>query len=106
MFHDTKQHLGIEAPQNRTCPAARHIAPPAFLLYSLIVWWHEQVRACPAPALLNWRGKSHSSFADMLSALRAESLQNLSPQVFSTPLLPPGVQKLIQDLTNLFQLAT
>lgn len=105
-FHDTKQHLGIEEPQNRTCPAARHTAPTAFLLYSLIVWWHEQVREHPAPALLNWRGKSHPSFADMLCALRAESLQNISPESFSTPPLPPDVHKLIQHLTKLFQLAT
>lgn len=105
-FHDTKQHLGIEEPQNRTCPAARHTAPTAFLLYSLIVWWHEQVRESAAPAVLNWRGKSHPSFADMLCALRAESLQNISPESFSTPPLPPNVQKLIQHLTKLFQLAT
>ena len=105
-FHDTKQHLGIEEPQNRTRPAAHRTAPTAFLLYSLIVWWHEQVRDQPAPALLNWRGKRHPSFADMLSALRAESLQNLSLEGFSTPPLPPNVQKLIQHLTNLFQLAT
>jgi len=105
-FHDTKQHLGIEEPQNRTCPAARHTAPTAFLLYSLIVWWYEQVREEPAPAVLNWRGKTHPSFADMLCALRAESLQNISPKSFSTPPLPPDIQKLIQHLTKLVQLAT
>lgn len=105
-FHDTKQHLGIEEPQNRTRPAAQRTAPMALLLYSLIVWWHEQVREQPAEPLLMWRGKSHPSFADMLSALRVESLQNISPRGFSTPPLPPNIQKLIQHLTKLFQLAT
>lgn len=105
-FHDAKQHLGIEEPQNRTRPAAQRTAPTALLLYSLIVWWHEQVRDEPAPRLLTWRGKSHPSFADMLSALRVESLQNISPEGFCTPPLPPPIQKLIQHLTKLFQLAT
>ena len=50
-FHDTKQHLGIDEPQNRTRPAARRTAPTALLLYSLIVWWHEQAREQPAPSL-------------------------------------------------------
>lgn len=105
-FHDSKQHLGIEEPQNRTRPAAGRTTPTAFLLYSLIVWWHEQVRDEPAPALWTWRGKTHPSFADMLSALRLEPLQNLSPEGSSTPPLPPPIQKLIQHLTRLFQLAT
>jgi len=73
-FHDTKQHLGIAEPQNRTRPAAQRTAPMALLLYSLIIWWHEQVREQPAAALRSWQGKSHPSFADMLSALRVESL--------------------------------
>lgn len=105
-FHDTKQHLGIEEPQNRARPAAQRTAPTALLLYSLIVWWHEQVRDDPAPAVLGWRGKSHPSFADMLCSLRLESLQNISPDNFFTPPLPPNIQKLIQHLTKLFQLAT
>lgn len=105
-FHDSKQHLGIKEPQNRTRPAARRTAPTALLLYSLIVWWHERVRDEPAPALRKWRGKSHPSFADMLSALRLETLQNISPEGFSTPPLPPNIQKLLQHLTRLFQLAT
>ena len=105
-FHDTKQHLGIEEPQNRTRPAARRTAPTAFLLYSLIVWWHEQVREQPAPALCAWRGKPHPSFADMLAALRLETLETTGKTHFSTPPLPPDVQKFLDHLTRLFQLAT
>lgn len=105
-FHDGKQHLGIREPQNRTRPAAGRTAPTALLLYSLIVWWHERVRDKPAPAFLTWRGKTHPSFADILSALRLEPLQNISPEGSATPPLPPPIQKLIQHLTRLFQLAT
>lgn len=106
-FHDTKQHLGIEEPQNRTRPAARRTAPTALLLYSLTIWWHEQVREQPAPALRNWRGKSHPSFADMLAALRLESLENIiRSKDFSTPPLPAKVQKFLQYLTRLFELAS
>jgi hypothetical protein len=105
-FHDTKQHLGIEEPQNRTRQAARRTAPTALLLYSLIVWWHEQVREEPAPALRPWRGKPGPSFADMLAALRLETLETTRQTHFSTPPLPPNVQKFLDHLTRLFELAT
>jgi hypothetical protein len=105
-FHDTKQHLGIEEPQNRTRPAARRTAPTALLLYSLIVWWHEQVREHPAPALRAWRGKPHPSFADILAALRLETLETTRQTHFSTPGVPPNIQKYLDHLTRLFELAT
>lgn len=105
-FHDTKQHLGIDEPQNRTRAAARRTAPTALVLSSLIVWWHEQVRAEPAPALRAWRGKSAPSFADMLAALRGESLENASPDDFSTPPLPTQIKKLLDHLRRLIELAT
>lgn len=105
-FHDTKQHLGIEEPQNRTRSAARRTAPTALLLYSLVVWWHEQVREQPAPALRTWRGKPGPSFADMLAALRLETLETTRQTHFSTRPLSPDVQKFLDHLTRLFELAT
>jgi hypothetical protein len=104
-FHDTKQHLGIEEPQNRTRAAARRTAPTALLLYSLIVWWHERVRQTPAPSLRNWRGKQQPSFTDMLAALRTESLENTKSTNFSTLRLPPTVKKFLDHLIHLFELA-
>jgi len=103
--HDTKQHLGVEEPQNRTTQAVRRTAPTGFLLYSLVVWWHETVREEPAPSLRDWSGKAHPSFADMLAALRGETLSSMCETDFSTPSSPPRVQKIIQYITHLLSLA-
>jgi hypothetical protein len=105
-FHDTKTHLGITQPQNRTTLAARRTAAMGFLLYSLIVWWHETVRDEPARPLRPWPHKPGPSFADMLAALRTETLQNKSKTYFSTPSIPPGIKKFIDQLTTLVSLAT
>lgn len=105
-FHDTKTHLGIGEPQNRTTLAARRTAATGFLLYSLTVWWHETARRTPARPLRPWRGKHAPSFADMLAALRNETLQNTKQTYFSTPALPARVKKFINQLTNLVSLAS
>jgi len=104
-FHDTKTHLGMTEPQNRTTLAARRTAAMGFLLYSLIIWWHETARNEPAKPLRNWPGKQAASFADMLAALRLETLQSCSEAYFSTPTIPRGVKKLIHHLTNLVSLS-
>lgn len=104
-FHDTKQHLGIDQPQNRVTQAVRRTAPTGFLLYSLIVWWHETVRPEPARPLRPWPTKRGASFAEMLAALREESLQQTRENSFSTPDVPPGVQKFIDQFTALLVLA-
>lgn len=105
-FHDTKTHLGITEPQNRTTLAARRTAAMGFLLYSLIVWWHETARDEPARSLRPWPHKPGPSFADMLATLRTETLENTSKTYFSTPTIPPGVKKFITQLTHLVSLAT
>ena len=76
-----------------------------FLLYSLIVWWHETARDEPARPLRPWPHKPGPSFADMLAALRTETLENTSKTYFSTPSIPPGVKKFIDQLTTLVSLA-
>jgi hypothetical protein len=72
-FRDCKQHLAIGAAQNRTRRAVERSAATGFLLYSLVVLWHE-ARQTDAFRIRNYRGKRHASFADMLAALRHESL--------------------------------
>lgn len=104
-FHDTKQHLGVDEPQNRTTKAVRRTAPTGFLLYSLIVWWHENHRDKPAKFLRCWPKKQGASFAEMLAALRTESLEKQEQTYFSTPVSIPGVKKLFKQLKTLFQLA-
>jgi len=105
-FHDTKTHLGITEPQNRTTLAARRTAAMGFLLYSLIVWWHETARDEPAKPLRGWPHKPGPSFCDMLAALRQETLKNTSKTYFSTPTIEPGVKKFITQLTRLVSLAS
>lgn len=104
-FQDTKQHLGIDEPENRTTQAVRRTAPTGFLLYSLIVWWHETIRPTPATFLRWWPNKHAASFADMLAALRTESLEQQEQIHFSTLTSPPGVKKLFHQLKTLLQLA-
>jgi hypothetical protein len=104
-FHECKQHLGVDEPENRTREAVRRTAPTGFLLYSLITVWHECVRPEPATPLRNYRGKSRASFADMLAALRIDSLREFEKKHLSTPGIPPGVRKILQRLEYLIQLA-
>lgn len=104
-FQDSKSHLGVGEPQNRTRRAARRTAATGFLLYSLTVWWHETRCDDPVPPVRWWSGKHQPSFADMLVALRYETLQNTRQTYFSTPAIPAGVKKFIDQLTHLLALA-
>jgi hypothetical protein len=104
-FQDVKQHLGAEEPENRTRRAVERTAATGFLLYSLIVWWHETACAQPAQPIRNWKKKSRSSFADILGELRQQTLQTQSETNLSTPGIPPGVKKYVNALTRLIALA-
>lgn len=104
-FHDAKQHLGVGEPQNRTRKAARRTAATGFLLYSLVVLWHECIRPESAPSLRDWRGKSAPSFADMLAALRSDSFRQFTQKHLSTPDIPPDIQKILRPLEHILQLA-
>ncbi|MFH5806769.1 transposase [Alienimonas sp. DA493] len=104
-FRDAKQRLGIAQPQNRTTKAARRTAATGFLLYGLVVWWHETVRPKPADSLRDWSGKSGASFADMLAALRLECLETTARTGSPTPAREPGVRKLWDRLKTLVILA-
>ena len=104
-FHECKQHLGVDEPENRTREAVRRTAPTGFLLYSLITLWHECLRSEPATPLRSYRGKSRASFADMLAALRSDSLREFEQNHLSTPEIPPAVRKILQRLEHVIQLA-
>lgn len=104
-FHDCKGHLGIDQPQNRTTKAVRRTAATGFLLYSLIVWWHETTHKTPVAWVRHWTGKISPSFADMLAALRMEMLETTQENNISTPDIPPPVDKFLQHLKMLLSLA-
>ena len=75
-FRDAKQQLGCGQPQGYTPKAAERSTPTLMLLYSLVVLWFDgHGRHGWRPAPLPWyRGKRHPGFADMLAALRDQTL--------------------------------
>ena len=76
-FHDQKQFLGFEDPQNQTSQAVARTAPLAGLVYDLVLLWYaERVRQGLATGWVArpwYRSKTTPSFLDMLTAARQES---------------------------------
>lgn len=104
-FHDSKQHLGLGEAENRKPKAVRRTVLTGLLLYSLIVLWHECLRKNPAPSLRKWAGKEQASFAEMVVALRADSLAQFKRKHLSTPGIPPGIHRFLNPLEYLIALA-
>ena len=85
-FHDAKQYLGFEDPQNQTAKAVQRTAPMAFLVYDLVLLWSairvqagEEARWLRRP----WDPhKSQPSFRDLLISLRREAWRQ---RVFDPP---------------------
>jgi hypothetical protein len=77
-FHDAKQCLGLEDPQQQASRAVERTAPLAGLAYDLVLLWYAaQVRdGCASGwSVRPWyRGKTAPSFSDMLTAARQASL--------------------------------
>jgi DDE superfamily endonuclease len=78
-FHDQKQFLGFEDPQNQSAQAVARTAPLAGIVYDLVLLWYaEQVRHGRATGWLArpwYRSKTAPSFLDMLTAARQASSQ-------------------------------
>ena len=76
-FHDQKQFLGFEDPQNQTAKAVARTAPMAALIYDLVLLWY--AARVQQGLATNWlrrpwyRSKTTPSFLDMLTAVRQES---------------------------------
>jgi hypothetical protein len=104
-FHDAKQHLAVGREQNRARDAARRTAPIGFVMYSLVVLWHDIVQPEAVTGLRDYRGKRHPSFADMLAALRRESLRQYREKHFQTPASTADLQKTCLYLEKLLLLA-
>ena len=86
-FHDSKQQLGFEQPQNWTRQAVERTAPVALLLYSLIAVWfaqhgHATYRKPPRPW---YRGKAGIGFTAILATLKRDSLQRIFTTLGDTP---------------------
>lgn len=66
---------------------------------------HECIRKEAAVSLQTWAGKDQASFAELLAALRADSLAELKEKYLSTPGIPPGIHKFLKPLEYLIALA-
>src|SRR6266550_3790501 len=93
-FHDQKQFLGFEDPQNQTPEAVARTAPMAGIVYDLVLLWYAarlQHGHATGWLVRPWyRSKTTPSFLDMLTAVRQESWR----PYFSDPPLPgPATQK-------------
>jgi hypothetical protein len=76
-FHDTKQLLGFEDPQNQAARAVARTAPLAGVAYALVLLWAaEQARQGRTPGWVArpwYRSKTAPSFLDMLTAIRQDA---------------------------------
>src|SRR5690349_17956804 len=76
-FHDQKQLLGFEDPQNRTPDAVARTAPIAGIVYDLVLLWYaarsQQGHAAGWQVRPWYRSKTTPSFFDMLTAARQDS---------------------------------
>src|SRR5829696_2601125 len=93
-FHDQKQFLGFEDPQNQTPTAVARTAPIASIAYDLVLLWYaarlQQGLASGWTARPWYRSKTTPSFLDMLTVVRQESWR----LYLSDPPLPgPATQK-------------
>ena len=104
-FHGSKQHLGLGEAENCKPKAVRRTVPTGLMMYSLVVLWHECIRKKPAPSLRKWSGKDHASFAEMVAAIRIDSLAEIKRKHLSIPGIPPGIHKLLKPLEYLIALA-
>src|SRR5215208_323987 len=90
-FHDQKQFLGFEDPQNQTPEAVARTAPLAGIVYDLVLLWYaarvQQGRAAGWLVRPWYRSKTTPSFLDMLTAVRQESWQ----LAFSDPPCPTPI---------------
>jgi DDE superfamily endonuclease len=104
-FRDAKQHLAVGREQNRTRAAARRTAAMGFLMYSLVVLWHEFAQPEPMLGIRDYPGKRHASFADMLAALRRASLCEYRRKHFEASPQSAELQKNNEYLEKLLILA-
>lgn len=76
-FHDQKQFLGFEDPQNQATQAVARTAPIAGLVYDLVLLWYaarvRQGHTSDWPVRPWYRSKAAPSFLDMLTTVRRDS---------------------------------
>ena len=74
-FHETRQHLGLATPRNRTDKSVLRTVPSLLGLFSLVaVLFHRHTRrrgtTMPRPTAYPWYAKDEVTFSDALAAVR------------------------------------
>ena len=103
-FQESKTYLGFEQPQGWTRRAVQRTAPTAMLLYSLVILWFAGWghQGWQAPRRSWYRCKRWPSFADMLAALRWQSVR---AEVLHRAGPTKGVQKPLLNLLKTLKCA-
>ena len=100
-FHDVKQFLGFEDPQNRVSRATQRTAPLILYIYDLVLLWHAQSGHLSAPQSLIdrlwYKRKTSVSFEDILRNLRYATWQE---RIFGDPGLDSHARKILQPLAE------
>src|SRR3954447_7332311 len=100
-FHDQKQVLGFEDPQNQTADAVSRTAPLAAIVYDLVLLWYaarlQQGLAAGWTSRPWYRSKTFPSFLDMLTAVRHESWRR---HISDPPLPGPATQNSTPSWAN------
>jgi hypothetical protein len=100
-FHDVKQFLGFEDPQNRVAKATTRTAPLVFYIYDLVLLWHAQSgHRLVAGSVLDrlwYRQKTSVSFEDILRTLRHVTWQE---RIFSDPAMDAHTRKILQPFVE------
>lgn len=106
-IRDAKQQLGCGQPQGYTRAAVERSTPTLMLLYSLaVLWFAAGGRTGWRPPSLPWYpAKRHPGFADMLAALRRQTLGHNLGGVLQDPAAPPGTRKAAETLVALLNQA-
>lgn len=104
-IQEAKGQLGFEQPQNWTRQAVQRTAPIAMLLYTLIICWFAQsgYRAWQPPHRPWYPSKAQPAMADMLSALRCQSIE---ARISARATHGKGDKKTIKTLFHVLQNAT
>ncbi|MCG8418192.1 MAG: transposase [Proteobacteria bacterium] len=101
-FHETKDKLGFEQPQNRTERAVERTAPMALWAFTLTVVWYltldKRLKSAQLPQY-PWYEKTEPAFSDMLAALRRETWrQNVLDPLPLTPKSRKCVETLLHEV--------
>jgi hypothetical protein len=100
-FHDIKQFLGFEDPQNRVAKATTRTAPLVLYIYDMVLLWHAQSGHQLAPqSVLDrvWYSRKTSvSFEDILRTLRHVTWQE---RIFNDPAIDAHTRKILQPFVE------